>query len=227
VTVVITGCGRQDLLAQTLKSFVEFNTYAPCQVIVIEDGDGRVNDELAAQYRHLDFKWLETGTRVGQIAAIDMAYRAVETDYIFHCEDDWEFYAPGFIEKSMKVLDRNPSVVQVWLRALDDTNRHPVFAPTLMADDVPYRILEPEYHTEEWGTWHGFSWNPGLRRRREYDLVGSFSAFDPQRTKPSYQVEREVSAVYRRREMFAAILSDNDGKGYVRHLGWGRRVENN
>jgi hypothetical protein len=38
-----------------------------------------------------------TGKKVGQIKAIDMVYMWVETPYIFHFEDDWEFLAKGFI----------------------------------------------------------------------------------------------------------------------------------
>ena len=47
---------------------------------------------------------ISTGERVGQIAAIDYAYYHVQTDYIFHLEDDWQFYAPVFIEKSRLLL---------------------------------------------------------------------------------------------------------------------------
>jgi len=224
VTVVVTSCGRQDLLVQTLDSLLKYNTYPHCEYVVIEDGDGAANHELAERYRDRRFRWLETGKQVGQVATIDAAYAVVESDYIFHCEDDWEFSAPGFIEKSMSVLERNPSVLQVWLRSLDDTNDHPVMAPILHAEDVPYRLLQPEYDAGRWGSWHGFSWNPGLRRRREYELIQPFAALDPLRTKKPYDVEREAGAFYQRRGLFAAILADNHAQGYVRHLGWGRRV---
>jgi len=153
-----------------------------------------------------------------------MAYAQIGADYIFHCEDDWEFYQPGFIEKSLAVLQANPLILQVWLRAFDDTNRHPILSPTLFAGDVPYRLMHPDFDTEHWGVWHGFSWNPGLRRRREYDLVGSFGRFDPDRQKTDLALESEISEFYRRRGFVAAILADYDGNGYVRHLGWGRRV---
>ena len=36
--------------------------------------------------------------RQGQIKSVDYAYSMVETPYIFHLEDDWEFYESYFIE---------------------------------------------------------------------------------------------------------------------------------
>ncbi len=226
ITMVITSCGRQDLLVQTLDSFLKYNTYPIREFIVIEDGEADKNLALKDRYRQWDFKWLSTGTQVGQIAAIDTAYSSVETDYIFHCEDDWEFYAPGFIEKSLAVLKHNPEILQVWIRALADTNNSPVMDCIFFAGEIPYRLIQPGYHTEEWGTWHGFSFNPGLRRRRDYLSIGSFGALDPLRQKKSYEVEREASDFYMKQGFLAAILADNGGKGYVRHIGWGRRVAN-
>ena len=36
------------------------------------------------------------------IKSIDSVYSTIDTEYIFHCEDDWEFYDSSFIEKSLK-----------------------------------------------------------------------------------------------------------------------------
>jgi glycosyltransferase involved in cell wall biosynthesis len=127
VTVVITSCNRQDLLEATLDSFLRCNTFPIRQFIVIEDGDGANNQRLIEKYRDLPFTWLATADRVGQVAAIDIAYSEISTDFIFHCEDDWEFTSPGFIEKSLCILKHDDQILQVWLRALTDTNRQPVF----------------------------------------------------------------------------------------------------
>jgi hypothetical protein len=224
VTVVITSCGRQDLLVRTIDSFVRHNTFPVRDFVVVEDGEEEANQALVERYREHHVRWLWTGTRIGQIAAIDFAYASVATEYVFHCEDDWEFLAPGFIEKSLAVLKSNADILQVWLRALADTNNHPIMDAMFFAGEVPYRVLQVGYHSAEWGTWHGFSFNPGLRRTREYRLIGSFSALDPLRQKKSYEVEREASEFYRRHGFLAAILADNEGRGYVKHIGWGRRV---
>ncbi|MEO5826132.1 MAG: glycosyltransferase [Gemmatimonadales bacterium] len=224
IAVVITSCGRQDLLARTVDSFFEHNTAVIRELVIIEDGDDARNDALRTRWRDRPIRWMATGARVGQIAAIDLAYRSIEAEYIFHCEDDWEFYAPGFIEKSLAILVENPRILQVWLRSLGDTNNTVVLEPRLLVSNTTYRYLHPLLHTEEWGTWHGFSFNPGLRRRRECDLVGAFATLNPDARLKAWEVERAASAFYFNRGFLVAILADQGGEGYVRHLGWDRRV---
>ena len=90
----------------------------------MEDGKSEAGLAREERYRQRNVRWLCTGQRIGQMPAIDLAYRSVEQQStIFHCEDDWEFFAPGFIEKSLSILSRNADILQVWLRALGDTNR--------------------------------------------------------------------------------------------------------
>jgi hypothetical protein len=103
ITLVLTSCGRYDLLAQTLDSFYKYNTYPIKEVIISED-------------------W----NRDGQTKSIDRAYSRVTTPYIFHCEEDWVFYKSGFIEKSLEILEKYPNILQVWLREHNDTNGHPI-----------------------------------------------------------------------------------------------------
>ncbi|MGI8928776.1 MAG: glycosyltransferase [Candidatus Limnocylindrales bacterium] len=224
VSMVVTSCGRQDLLVRTLDSFLAFNTHPIREVVIVEDGPQTRNQPLEARYRQHGFKWLATGTQVGQMAAVDLAYANVSGDYIFHCEDDWEFYSPSFIEKSLAVLRSNAGILQVWLRPLDDTNAHPLMAALLFAGEVPYRLLQPNAQIGEHGTWHGFSFNPGLRRSRDYLALGSFGALDATGQMASDQVERLAATFYFERGLLAAILADNEGRGYVRHTGGSRQV---
>ena len=52
-------------------------------------------------------------TNIGQIKSIDKnIYSLVKTEFIFHCEDDWEFYSYGFIEKSINILSNNLKYLQ-------------------------------------------------------------------------------------------------------------------
>jgi glycosyltransferase involved in cell wall biosynthesis len=224
VSVVITSCGRQDLLDRTISSFLEFNTYPILEYIVIEDGNGELNAPLIEKFKNLPFTWLETGHRVGQIQAIDQVYARVRAPFVFHCEDDWEFYAPGFVEKSILILKGHPEVLQVYLRAHDDTNRHPIMQEVMDANKVPFRFLAWNFQSAHWGIWHGFSFNPGLRRMTDYRSLGSFAAFDPDHYKKAWQIEQDVSAFFKERGFRAVILADNAGKGYVRHIGVGRQI---
>ena len=122
-TVVVTSCNRHDLLARTLQSFFDHNTdRSIARVIVVEDGDADPTDIC----RPYGAEAIRSGQRIGQIRAIDLAYAHVQTPYIFHLEDDWEFYRSGFIEKSRAHLEADPFALLVWLRAWNDTNGHPL-----------------------------------------------------------------------------------------------------
>jgi hypothetical protein len=226
VTIVLTSCGRPDLLEKTISSFIEFNTYSITKFIIVEDGPAVLS--VAALY-NLPYpsQMISTGDYVGQIAAIDYAYSLVETEYIFHLEDDWEFYRPHFIEKSLVILEKEAHCLQVWLRALDDTNGHPVNPRVSRTGDlfcrrVPWRRMEYDYC----GVWHGFSFNPGLRRLKDYIEVKGYG-IHLREYGLNYKGagEEAMSIIYREKQKFATILADESGIGYVRHIGGGRTVE--
>jgi len=221
ITGVVTSCRRYDLLSDTLNSFFSMNTAPFDRLIVIEDG-ADIPEEIRRPFSHHPIEWISTGQRVGQLAAIDYAYSRVTTPYIFHFEDDWLFYRSGFIERSLVVLESNPKCLQVWIRALTDTQRHPMeeFVHTDLG--VTWRRLALDYRFK--GEWHGFSFNPGLRRLQDYVSMGGYGVharFDP--ANPG-EAESRIGALYRMRDFYAAILCDDDGSGYVRHIGWGRHV---
>ena len=44
----------------------------------------------------------------------------VNTDYIFHLEDDWEFYKIDFIQKSIEILNEDDKILQPVLRPKND-----------------------------------------------------------------------------------------------------------
>ena len=214
VTFVLTSCGRQDLLEMTLDSFLQYNTFPISKYIITEDsGQPGINDHLKDKYAHLDITWIEDPQRRGQLPCIDDAYSRVTTPYIFHCEDDWDFFRPGFIETSLEVLRHMPPVLQVWLRAENDTNGHPLEntlqSLTTATAHVEFRAVTLGYR----GVWNGFSFNPGLRRLSDYRLLGRYTP---------YGNEAGLSVAYSQLLYRSVILR---GGGYVRHLGSGRHVE--
>jgi GT2 family glycosyltransferase len=214
------------LLARTLSSFFEFNTYPVNEVIVIEDGPQAIDASLARICHGKPVRWINTGRRVGQIAAIDKAYRLVRTPYIFHMEDDWEFYAPSFIEKSLAILKENANCLQVWIRAHDDTNSHPIEEGIFWTScGIPWQKLASG-HKDVWHglSWHGFSFNPGLRRLQDYTAIGGYSEQVKLNSSEPGSAESALSCLYKEKGFYAAILADQSLRGYVRHIGEGRRV---
>jgi hypothetical protein len=219
VTVVITACGRPDLLAQTIDSFTEYNDYPVAQYIITEDsGNPRINEKVRSRTEHLPIVWIEPRHRVGQIQSIDRAYAHVTTPYIFHLEEDWQFYRPGFLLQSKQVLETDPKVCNVWIREPGDRNGHPCEATKRGPGALQYAYMTLGYKK----VWHGFTFNPGLRRLSEYQKIGPYAKlahFDP--ANPA-AAEAQVGNAYFRAGMRGATLL----QGYVKHIGGGRHVKN-
>ena len=93
-----------------------------------------------------------------------------------HCEDDWEFFDYGFIEKSIDVLNYDDKIININTRVRFDGERgsmHPVSEKLFTNNNTEYRIYNYNYL----GLWHGFSWNPGLRRKSDYDIISPYKKF--------------------------------------------------
>lgn len=211
VTLVVTSCGRFDLLKLTLDSFDRFNTAPIREVIITEDsGDEAVHAVIPSSWAgHCTV--LVNKPKLGQLASIDLAYSKVSTSYIFHCEDDWEFYRPGFVEDSIVILEHKPNVLQVWLRSYAHDLR--IHSPYLhygkrevVAGVACYPVLsdKPE--------WQSFSLNPGLRRYKDYLLCAPFSG---------HGGEKALSKRYAELNLIAMALEADA----VLHTGFGTHVE--
>lgn len=173
ITLVVTSCKRHDLLKLTLDSFMRVHCGGakPDAAIIIEDSAEPMPDWLRENIHYYSanigtVQWVQNEGRRGQISSIDRAYSLVKTDYIFHCEDDWEFVlGNGWMIESKQILEKYPSVMQVSLRG--DSGWHQLI------DKPPYegfKVAMPHWH----GGWGGISFNPGLRRLRDWHQIGSY-----------------------------------------------------
>lgn len=208
VSVVLTSCGRPAELKRTLDSFFKFNTYPINRFIIVEDSG---KPDLFGFLDKYPVEVVHNGENIGQVKSIIRAYETVDTPYVFHCEDDWEFFKPGFIERSKWVLESDPKVFQVWIRSEYDTNNHPI-EPGLKRtkSGEKYRLLRVNYL----GKWHGFSFNPGLRRKSDYVRYDTITKYEG---KGNSGAEQEIGQYYFKKGFRAAILP---GEGFVRHIGW-------
>jgi hypothetical protein len=169
VTICITSCGRHDLLKRTLTSLSNSVIDMPIkETIIIEDSNLKKPDWLL-EYRTLglgEIRWIANGKRIGQWMSIDRMYDTVKTELIFHCEDDWECDGRPFMAASAKLLKDNPKIVQVSIRGNDNTSGHP------NVDDPNFPVKVQEPYWRQW--WGGYSGNPGLRRRSDWQRIGSY-----------------------------------------------------
>ena len=86
--LVVTSCGRFDLLERTLASMHPWIGRFSNRIIV---EDSYHHPQLFNELESDGFTILINGSSLGQHRSIDNAYCKVGTDFIFHCEDDWEF----------------------------------------------------------------------------------------------------------------------------------------
>lgn len=205
IDIILTSCGRFDLLERTLDSFFAFNTYPIANFYVFDDSSNPdALNKLSDKYPNIQF--LYTTHHIGQIKAIDTLMQHVTTPYYMHLEDDWEFYRRGFIEASLLILEERPEIIQCWLREQGDTNGHPVYKM-----DGLYSLMSTKYE------WKGFSFNPAVRRLSDYVAYGNIATFD--KRNPA-SAEKAIGEYYHSLGKVAAILP----VGYVRHIGFNRTV---
>src|ERR1035437_182330 len=140
ITLVIISCGRFHLLKRTIDSFNKFNTLPVREVIIIEDS-GNMSVSKQIQEAWPEYHLITNLKNIGEIASIDEAYSQVKTKWIFHVEDDWEFYRTGFMEQSLAILESNPKILQVWLREHYDTNTHPIDPEIYKVGDIMYQLM--------------------------------------------------------------------------------------
>jgi hypothetical protein len=221
ITVVLTSCGRLDLLFLTVNSLLQNFQYPIEEFIIIDDsGKKDVYDQLRNEFISDSFKLILNEENIGLIPSIDKAYSQVKTEYIFHCEDDWKFLRPGFIEKSITILKHDPKIMQVWLRGDQNPNGHPIEPEIFETDGVQYKLVATHVH----GVWHGFSFNPTVRRLADYKLIAPWSEIHLDENRGIGVQENHIGRVYFEEYGFrAATLIDE----YCIHTGdWNRTYAN-
>jgi len=164
VTVVLTSCGRLDLLERTINSFLALNTYPIEQYILNDDsGNREVHKKLVDIYGDL-FTLILPSEKKGQSKALDRMYRLADTEYIVGLEDDWLFEGnPNFTSNSIEILQNRSDIHQIWFRDFKD-HGHPVEPFENDCNGIKYKMLQTGYL----GAWNGFSWNPRICRKSDW-----------------------------------------------------------
>lgn len=221
IALVVTACGRLDLLEKTLRSFAEYNGYPLEQVIIIDDAGTVIDPHWVAGLLSLDVNKVEVlvnEVNIGQIASIDRAYAKVSSEFIFHCEDDWDFIQKGFIPASISILDHREDAVCVWMRALDDTNGHPFESDKIKTPEgYSYRLLVDNYRK----IWSGFTLNPGLRRTVDAMKLHPYATVEKATKglgKRQRVTESDLSIAYGKLG-YRGVIIDSENGGFIVHSG--------
>jgi len=216
VTLVITSMDRMDLLEKTVESFFRNNTYPITKTLIIEDSGKELDFSSVEQHIVGDYEIIQNETNLGQFASLDKVYSKVETEWIFHCEEDWEFIDSGFIEDSMEVFESyQGKLFTVWVCA-SKIHKNP--GRVLIGDHQTksgktFRILSP---TDAMG---GYTLNPGLRRTEDVMRPHPYRELSM-----NGQSNREwvLARLYIQKWGYrAAWIVDSH---YCEHLGYGRHI---
>ncbi|MCY3672808.1 MAG: glycosyltransferase [Alphaproteobacteria bacterium] len=210
-TVVITSCGRFDLLERTLTSLLPHIDGPVTEIIIAEDSGNSGAQDITAKFGR-DIRIIVNKPPMGQIKSIDRLYSEVATEWIFHCEDDWEFFRGGFIMQSFALLRECEKLSMVSLRDISDFSKVE-FGPECIGESgIHYRVAndQPRFETR----YCGIHFNPGLRRMTDYLRIGPYSKFGRRAR------EEVISTAYRDAGFRVGLISNPA----VRHIGDGRHV---
>ena len=206
VTLFLTSCGRPELLRRTLESFVKYNTYPIKEAIICEDSGLDKCIDFAKDILSFPCKIIYNQKRIGQMRSIENGVKFITTPYVFHCEDDWEFYCSGFIEISMQILKSNNKISQVLLRSYNEYIN--MSCKIIESENIYRQIINAE-------SLQMYSFNPSLRKIDIQMLNLPYEDWDDE-----YTIQQKINEL----EMFAVLT--NNINGFVRHIGWNNHIEN-
>ena len=211
-TVTMTSCGRFDLLERTLRSLLPRLEGQVVKFLIVEDsGNGLVEKvvERVFDQRKIEVQVIINSSKYGQVRSIDQIFSRVDTKWVFHCEDDWEFIHDGFISESFKILKGIDNCSMVILHNFD----HKHFNKKHVERAIVTKWGTANYQVATVGE-HGYLFGPGLRRMRDYQIVGPFGKFGPRTT------EAYISRLYRNLGYRVVSLTQQT----TRHLGDDRHL---
>lgn len=189
LSVALTSCGRFDLLETTLVSFLD-HFEAP-RILVGEDA---ALPEQAATFahRHPEIEMRANPTKLGQMRSINSLYAAIDTPFVLHLEDDWQFTAGADLGNVMDFLDARDdiSVCAVAYR-LDPQFRASAKTETFRGNT--YLVWDLDTHSK----WFSYSFNPSVARLSMWRELGPFARFN---------TEEGLSAACKQRGLRIAMI---------------------
>jgi hypothetical protein len=208
VTLFITSCGREALLRKTIESFLKFNTYKNITNVVICEDSGVYGcmEHIRVLFVDVSCNIIYNSKRIGQMRSIENGVKYINTPYVFHCEDDWEFYEYGFIEESFNILNSDPKISQVLLRDYSEYLYRYKMSIINIDNSLCKRIKTREGIDI-------YSFNPSLKRTEIQMLNIPYNDWDDE-----YTIQTKINTLG-----YYAVVA-NKPSGYVNHIGWNDHI---
>jgi glycosyltransferase involved in cell wall biosynthesis len=124
VSILIRTCGRPELLREALESCAN-QTYAPLEVVVVEDGPARSRTVAAAFEGRLAIRYQATGEPVGRARAGNLAMSLARGAWLNFLDDDDAFFA-DHVEVLVDAVQRSghPAAYALAWEFLDRPDAH-------------------------------------------------------------------------------------------------------
>ena len=144
--------------------------------------DSGADSELFDRLRAKGFKIIINGRRMGQLPSIDVAYAECSTEFILHCEDDWEFSRRPNVEAACRILKEGiDGEGQFSVVCFRDSTGTKHGKPELFSDHIVEGSLY-RYSLRHKYDFNYFSFNPGILRYDLYERYGPWTRYDDERS---------------------------------------------
>ena len=111
----ITTCKRLDLFIRTMNSFINccIDIYLIDYWLCVDDNSSQEErDRMKLLYPFFDF-YFKTPEEKGHPSSMNIIRNKITTPYLFHMEDDWEFYTENvYINNCLTILSSNSNIKQ-------------------------------------------------------------------------------------------------------------------
>ena len=197
LTFTITTSRRLDLFERTIDALILncLDHHLISRWICIDDGSS-ISDRHAMQERYPFFEFIfKDDSDQGHANSMNQLLAMVDTEFWFHCEDDWQFVKSGnHISAALDVLKDNEEILQTifnrnYAEALEDHNllggqivesKDSHFAYRLHSymdsqSDEFWELFRKTLGGRTNAHWPGFSLMPSVLRRSSLNKVGAFN----------------------------------------------------
>lgn len=195
VTITMTSCKRNDLLKRTINSMLEnFQDFKNFVVEVLVVDDNSSDDATEEIQRLYPFVTLikKTIEQKGHPQSMNLILDMISTPYIFHLEDDFEFFRKrNYLTECMECLNSDEKIGQTLINInyAEDCNRS-----TNITGSVPISVNSKRFHLHQYFTdatilkaksveypmnclyWPHFSFRPSLIKSSILKEVGRFNS---------------------------------------------------
>lgn len=207
VTLCLTMGGRPDLLKKSLESLK--NLYEFEKVIAINDFSDKRCDIVFKEI-YPDGFLISDGVKRGHHGAINKLYEGIETEFIFHTEDDWVFKEHIDFESIKELLLNRKNIISYCFREVESFLRVEELDAVKKESFKSLRFNNLfKVHPE----WYSYTFNPHLTLTETMRSIGGFE---------NYKKERHISRVLKKNNQFVAYAAP----GICVHIGEEQSVAN-